>query len=214
MNITLYYAPFACSMVPFINLTEADAEFEVRPINLAKGENNLPEYLKINPKHKVPFLIVDGRSLSENVAIQMWVNRQFPSARLMPEDPWLELQAISIMSWCSGGIHPYLSRLNNTRKVCDVPDAVDSVRALAKAPLMENFKLADHMLTGRDFLFDHYTGPDAHLFWAMRRAQQLGVDLSAFKHAMAHHERMKTRSSVQKLFDFEAATLRKFAEAS
>ena len=214
MNIILYYAPIACSMVPYINLTEAGAEFEVRAINLAKGQNNSPEYLRINPKHKVPFLIVDGRSLSENVAIQTWIGRQFPTARLMPIDPWQELQAISIMAWCSGGIHPYLSRLNNTKKICGVPGSEDSVKALATAPLMENFKLADDMLTGRDFLFDHYTGPDAHLFWCMRRAQQFGLDLSPFKNATAHHERMKTRTSVKKLLDFESATLAQFAKAA
>lgn len=214
MEIVLYYAPIACSMVPFINLTEAGAKFEVRPIDLTKGQQNSPEYLKINPKHKVPFLVVDGRTLSENVAIQTWIGRAFPQARLMPADPWLELQAMSIMSWCSGGIHPYLSRLHNPKKVCDVPGAQESIRAQALGPLMENFKLADTMLAGRDYLFDHYTGPDAHLFWCMRRAQQFGLDLSQLTNAMAHHERMKTRDSVKALIDFEAATLAKFAEAA
>ena len=214
MNIVLYYAPIACSMVPYINPTEAGANFEVRPINLAKGQHVSPEYLKINPKHKVPFLIVDGRSLSENVAIQTWIGRQFPSARLMPADSWQELQAISIMSWCSGGIHPYLTRLNNTKKICDVPGAEDSVKKSATEPLMENFKLADDMLAGRDFLFDHYTGPDAHLFWCMRRAQQFGLDLTPFKNATAHHARMKTRESVKALLAFEAATLAEFAKVA
>ena len=214
MNIVLYYAPIACSMVPYINLTEAGASFEVRTINMAKGQHVSPEYMKINPKHKVPFLIVDGRSLSENVAIQTWIGRQFPQARLMPADSWQDLQAISIMSWCSGGIHPYLTRLNNTKKICDAPGAEDSVKKLATEPLMENFKLADDMLAGRDFLFDHYTGPDAHLFWCMRRAQQFGLDLAPFKNAMAHHARMKTRASVAKLLDFEAATLAGFAKAA
>ena len=214
MNIVLYYAPIACSMVPYINLTEAGASFEVRAINLAKGQHTSPEYLKINPKHKVPFLIVDGRTLSENVAIQAWIGRQFPQARLMPADPWQELQAISIMSWCSGGIHPYLTRLNNTKKICDVAGAEDSVKAQAIGPLMENFKIADDMLAGRDFLFDHYTGPDAHLFWCMRRAQQFGLDLGQFNNATAHHARMKTRASVKKLLDFETATLAGFAKAA
>lgn len=214
MEIVLYYAPIACSMVPYINLTEAGASFEVRPINLAKGQQNSPEYLKINPKHKVPFLLVDGRPLSENVAIQTWIGRQFPEAMLMPSDPWQELQAMSIMSWCSGGIHPYLTRLNNYKKVCDVPGGEEGVRAQAVGPLMENFKLADDMLAGRDWLFDHYTGPDAHLFWTMRRAQQFGLDLSTYKNAMAHHERMKVRASVKKLLAFESATMSAFAKTA
>ncbi|MGE0626180.1 MAG: glutathione S-transferase family protein [Hyphomicrobiaceae bacterium] len=213
MQIVLYYAPIACSMVPYINLTEAGASFEVETINLGTGQQMSPQYLKINPKHKVPLLVVDGRTLSENVAIHAWIARQFPDAGLMPADPWDLLQAISIMSWCSGGIHPYLARMNNTRKVCDVADAPESVKALATGPLTENFKIADDMLAGRDYLFGHYTGPDAHLFWTMRRAQQLGLDLSQFQHATAHHTRMLQRPSVRKLIDFETATLKRFAAA-
>ena len=41
MQIVLYYAPIACSMVPYINLTEAGANFEVRPINLAKANHGV-----------------------------------------------------------------------------------------------------------------------------------------------------------------------------
>src|SRR3954468_20056584 len=101
MEIVLYYAPITCALAPYITLTEAGAKFEVRALNLGKGEHNSPEYLRINPKHKVPLLIVDGNILSESVAIQTWIARTFPEAQLLPVDPWLELQAMSLMSWCS-----------------------------------------------------------------------------------------------------------------
>jgi glutathione S-transferase len=77
MEIALYYAPTTCALAPYITLTEAGAEFEVRPINLGKGQHNSPEHLKINPKHKVPLLIVDGKTLSESVAIQIWIARTY-----------------------------------------------------------------------------------------------------------------------------------------
>jgi glutathione S-transferase len=32
---------------------------------------------------------------------------------LLPTDPWQEFQAVSLMSWCSGGIHPFLARINS-----------------------------------------------------------------------------------------------------
>ena len=46
MTLQLYYTPVACSMVPYINLTEAQADFEVMPINFSKGEHMSPEYLR------------------------------------------------------------------------------------------------------------------------------------------------------------------------
>ena len=113
MEIALYYAPITCALAPYITLTEAGAKFEIRTLNFGKGQHTSPEYLKINPKHKVPLLIVDGRILSESVAIQTWIARTFPQAKLLPADPWQELQAISLMSWSSGGIltqHAHLNR--------------------------------------------------------------------------------------------------------
>ncbi len=70
MEIVLYYAPITCALAPYITLTEANAEFEVRPLNFRKGQNKSADYLKINPKHKVPLLMVDGETLTESTAIE------------------------------------------------------------------------------------------------------------------------------------------------
>ena len=75
MEVLLYYAPNACSLVPYITLTEAGANFEARPLNMSKEQQRSADYVKLNPKHKVPLLVVDGRPLSENVAIQIWIAR-------------------------------------------------------------------------------------------------------------------------------------------
>jgi glutathione S-transferase len=214
MNIVLYYAPITCALAPYITLTEAGAKFEVRPLNFRKNHHNSPEYLKINPKHKVPVLAVDGKVLSESVAIQSWIARAFPQAKLLPADPWQELQAISLMSWCSGGIHPFLARINSPPRVCDVPGADESVRRLATANLMELFKIADDLLTGREFFFDHFTAPDAHFFWCFRRAMQFELALSGFKNCMAHFERIGSRPSAQKLLAFEKSVQDEFAKAA
>ncbi|NQV56620.1 MAG: glutathione S-transferase family protein [Rhodospirillales bacterium] len=214
MEIILYYAPITCSLAPYITLTEANADFEVRPLDMRTRQTRSVEYMKINPKHKVPLLIVDGQTLTESTAIQMWIARNFPDAKLLPSDPWQELQAISLHSWCSAGIHPYLSRINSPPKVCDVPDASESVVRLAKENLSEAFGIADNMLAGREYFFDHFTSPDAHFFWCCRRATQFGFDLSEFKNCSAHFERMLGRASVQKLLTYEKEVLDAFAAAA
>lgn len=214
MDVALYYAPITCALAPYIALTEAGASFEVRPINFKKNEQTSADYLKLNPKHKVPLLVVDGKVLTESVAIQTWIARTFPNARLLPADPWQELQAISLLSWCSGGIHPFLTRINAPPRVCDVAGTEDSVRKIATANLMELFKIADELLTGREFFFDHFTAPDAHFFWCQRRARQFELDLSGFKNCMAHFDRMMLRPSVKQLVAFEKSVLDQFSEAA
>ena len=214
MEILLYYAPVTCSLVPYVTLTEANAKFEVRTLNFRKAQHRSAEYLKLNPKHKVPLLVVDGQTLSENVAIQIWIARTFPQANLLPIDSWQELKAISLLSWCSSGMHPYLSRINSPFRVCDLPNSDEGVRRLAKEQLFENYKIADDMLAGREYFFDHFTAADAHFFWCFRRGSQFDLDLSVFVNCSAHFERMKSRPSVQKLLAYENAVQAEFAKAA
>lgn len=214
MDIALYYAPIACSLVPYVTLTEAKAKFTVHAINLRKGQQNSPDYVRLNPKHKVPLLTVDGKPLTENVAIQQWIARNFPAAKLLPSDPWQELQAISVMAWCASGIHPVLSRVFAPTKICDTPGSEESVRRLAQETTFEAYKVADAMLAGREYFFDHFTAADAHFFWCFRRGYQFKFDLSAFPNCVAHFERMKTRASVQQVLAFEEKVMAEFAAAA
>ena len=188
-------------------LEDFDTKLELR-------EEVTPDYLRLNPKHKVPLLLVDGKPLTENVAIQIWIDRNFPQAKLLPADSWQQLQAISIMSWCASGMHPFLSRINSPAKVCDLPGAEPSVRKFATELLYESFNIAEGMLAGRDWFFDHFTAADAHFFWAFRRAAQLEVDLSGFANCLAHAERMKSRASVQKVLAYETSVLAEFAKSA
>jgi glutathione S-transferase len=214
MDIVLYYAPNTCALAPYVTLTEANAAFEVRALNFRKGEQHSADYLRINPKHKVPLLIVDGQPLTESTAIQIWIARNFPHARLLPADPWQELKAISMLSWCSSGIHPYLSRINSPAKVCEVSGSAESVVQIAREALFENYRIAEPLLAGREFFFDHFTAADAHFFWCLRRGTQLGVELSGFPHCQAFFERIRQRPSVQKLMAYEASVQAAFAKAA
>lgn len=214
MNITLYYAPIACSLVPYVTLTEAGASFDVKPINLRGGQQMTPEYLKLNPKHKVPVLVVDGKTLTENIAIQQFIARTFPAAKLLPTDPWHELQAIALMSWCAAGIHPFLTRINAPIKVSGVAGTEDSVKKIALDALDENFRILDEKLAGHDFFFDHFTACDAYFYWCFRRGVQLGVPAASYPNCQAHFTRMEARPSVKKALQFEKDTIASFEKKS
>jgi len=211
MKLTLYYAPSTCALVPWVTLTEAKAEFETINLNFRKNQHMSPDYIALNPRHKVPLLAIDDWLLSENVAIQTWIARQFPQAHLLPTSSHDEIKAISLMSWIASGIHPFLSRINSPARVAD--DAHHSVIQLATKVLDENFSIANSMLTNRDFFFDHFTAVDAHFYWAFRRATQLHIPLSQFSACGAHFERIQQRDSVQKVLAYEKRTLEDFARA-
>ena len=85
--------------------------------------NPNPEYAALNPKKKVPFLVVDGKGLSENVAIQTWIGETYPAANLLPSDSWDQKRAISYMGWFGSAIHPHITRHFKPEKFCASDDA-------------------------------------------------------------------------------------------
>jgi glutathione S-transferase len=214
MHLTLLYTPISCALVPYLTLTEAAAQFDVRPVNMRRGEHMASEFLQLNPKHKVPVLLIDGEPLTENVAIQIWIARQFPQARLLPANPAQEIQAISLLAWCASGIHPALTPNALPHRYCDLPGSEDNVRRCAHKLLLENYRIADQRLQGRQWFFDHFTAVDAYFFWCFRRGTQFKVEVSDFKNCLSHFERMQQRASVQQLLAYERQVLAAFAAAS
>ncbi|OGA46122.1 MAG: hypothetical protein A3F74_20310 [Betaproteobacteria bacterium RIFCSPLOWO2_12_FULL_62_58] len=214
MKLTLYYAPMTCALVPYVTLTEAGADFDVRNVNTRSGQNRSPEFLALNPKHKVPVLVIDGAPLTENVAIQIWIARRFPKARLLPAEPAAEIKAISLMAWCASGIHPHLTPNARPQSYCDLPGSEESVKRVANKMLFEDFEIADGLLAGREWFCDHFTAVDAYFFWCFRRAMSFKLDVSAFRNCVAHFERMKLRPSVHKVLAYEKQVQDAFAKAA
>lgn len=67
--LKLYYAPGACSTASHIGLEESGAKFDSQALAFAKSEQRTPEYLKINPRGRVPALVIDEGTIVENTAI-------------------------------------------------------------------------------------------------------------------------------------------------
>ncbi len=214
MKLALYYAPNTCATVPYITLTEAGADFEVRNLNTRTGGNRTPEFLRLNPKHKVPVLIIDGEPLTENVAIQIWLNRQFPKAKLLPAEPKEEIKAISLMAFCASGIHPHLTPNARPQNYCDLPDSEESVKRVANQLLFEDFQVIEDSLAGREWFFLHFTACDAYFYWCFKRALSFKLDLARFVNCMGHYQRMLGRPSVQKLLAHEKQVMEEFSKAA
>jgi glutathione S-transferase len=214
MKLTLCYAPQTCATVPFITLNEAGADFEVMDLNSRSGQLRSPEFLRLNPKHKVPVLIIDGEPLTENLAIQVWIARQFPAARLLPADALGHAKAVSLMSFFGSGIHPHLTPNARPENYCDLPGSAESVKRVANQLLFEDFAVVDDLLAGREWFFDHFTAPDAYFFWCFRRAISFKLDVSRFTNCLAHLERMRARASTQKLIAHEKRVMEAFARAA
>ena len=209
MTLALYYAPLTCALVPYVMLTEAGADFEVRAVNTRAGGTRTAEFERVNPKQKVPVLLIDGEPLTENLAIQVWIARRFPSARLLPTGDD-EIRALSIMSWCGSSLHARLVPFAHPHRFCDLPDSSDHVKRAALKEVAKDLEFANDLLRGKQWFFGTFTAPDAYLFWALRRAQSFGIDLSPYPGCVAHAERVASRTSVRQLLAYDETLLQEY----
>jgi glutathione S-transferase len=80
--------------------------------------------------------------------------------------------------------------------------------------LFENFRIADDMLAGGEYFFDHFTAPDAHFLGVLPPRHPLEVDLADFSNVTAHFKHMQERPSVKKLLAFEKEVNEGFAKTA
>ncbi|WP_223115502.1 glutathione S-transferase family protein [Luteimonas suaedae] len=67
-------------------LRELGAEFEFIPVNLAAGEGQTPEFLRLNPAGKLPVLVDGDLILTESAAIVFYLAEKYPGHGLLPSD--------------------------------------------------------------------------------------------------------------------------------
>ena len=195
--LTLFYAPGACSIAPHIVLEESGEKYEPKKMDLSKGEQRTPEYMKIHPLGRVPALLLeDGSPLTENTAILPYLGKRFG---LWPTDPVKEAKALSVIGFFAATVHPANGHIGRPERYTDEKAAFPGMQAKAKQSYAEYMKQIDAMYADREWLSDRYSVLDAYAFifyfWHARR----GEPASELKHYTALKDRMVKRSAVQRV---------------
>jgi glutathione S-transferase len=144
----LYYSSGSCSLASHIALEEAGARFDTHRLNLREGEQRRPEYLKINPKGKVPALqLDDGAVLTENPAIISYVADTHPRSGLLAAPGELaRARAQEWMAWCASAIHPSFGPLFGALRTQAPADEA------ARATVQGHLDRFDQWLAGKPFV--------------------------------------------------------------
>jgi len=200
-GLVLYYSPGACSGVTIIALEEANAEYTLSKVSLPDNENKTPEYKAINPKGKVPALVVDGRVLTENVAIHSYLDKRFPYAKLLPTttDPLGYAENLSVIAWIGSGLHPMVTRIRRAARFCDLPGADTRVPELARKELAEQLEVAEQRLAAHEWILgNEWSIADGYLYWVWSRAVDDKFDTTPFPKLKAFADKVASRPSVQR----------------
>jgi len=110
--IRLYTAATPNGKKISIALEELGLPYEVRRVNLQAEEQLKPEFLALNPNHKIPVIDDDGLVVWESGAILLHLGEKHdPKGVILPKDPRQRIAAIQYAFFQTGGIGPNLGRL-------------------------------------------------------------------------------------------------------
>jgi glutathione S-transferase len=83
-GITLYHSPGSRAFTAYWMLEEIGVTFDVKTVDIRKGEQKDPAYLKLNPAGKVPTLTDGEVVVSENPAIAIYLADRYSYGALAP----------------------------------------------------------------------------------------------------------------------------------
>jgi len=209
--IKLYYSPGACSLASHIVLEELGIAYEPVLVSLAEGDHKRPEFLRVNPKGKVPALNVDGKVLTETVAILTYLGGGYAERGLWPKETWKQAEALSLMAWLSSTVHIAVGGLWRAERFSSDPAAKESIVATGRANLLKYFADIDKMLMGRSFAMGgQYSVCDPYLLVFYRWGNRLGIDMKTDYPVWAKHaQRVFSRPTVKRVFEAEGIELDK-----
>ena len=190
--------PF-CQKVRVV-LAEKDLEYEKIFVDLRKGDQKLPDFLRLNPYGKVPVLVDEEEVIYDSTIINEYLEEEYPLPRLMPEDSQGRARVRMLEDYCDNSfIPPTTMLLTQIRKTDAERDGqrVEQAREELRRGL---YFLRDRLgsqeyLVGREF-----TLADASFAPRIMVLGRLGIELEpALAPVQAWIERIRMRPSVRGL---------------
>jgi glutathione S-transferase len=156
-------------------LEEAKAAYEISPVNLMKGEQKNPEYLKLNPNGKVPTLVDDGVVMWESIAILLYLAEKFPAANLLPSAAAKRARAFQWLVWQPTTFGAPASTLFRQMRFTPEDKRDQKVIEQARAEVTKNAEILAGGLQGRDYLAGMFSVADMALMPYLYVLAELGV---------------------------------------
>ena len=208
MPIKLYYAPGACSLASHFALEDTGLAYEAVKINTGEGEQRSPAYLAINPRGRVPTVVVDGHVLTENVGIMTYFAGGYPKANIWPKDTWHQAVAVSTMAWLANTVHTTFAHYFRAVRYADDTASQESLKAKARGMYWDQMKEIDTLLNRRKWsVGSSYSVVDGYLLVFYRWGNRIQMDMKSLHNYTGLVERVMDRPTVRKVMADEGITL-------
>lgn len=201
--IDLYYwtTPNGHKITMF--LEEAQLPYRIVPINIGKGEQFAPDFLKIAPNNRIPAIVdhapADGGlplSIFESGAILLYLADK--TGRFIPADLRGRNEALQWLFWQMGGLGPMAGQNHHFTQYApeQISYAIDRyVKETARLYAVLNKRLSD-----REYIAGEYSIADMACYpWIVPHERQR-QKLEDFPHLRRWFEEIRGRTATQRAY--------------
>lgn len=201
--IDLYYWPTPNGHKITLFLEETGLDYKIIPVDITRGDQFKPEFLKISPNNRMPAIVdhapADGGApftLFESGAILQYLAEK--TGRFLPKDLRQRWRVLEWLYWQMGGFGPMLGQNHHFSSYAPekIPYAIN--RYVKESERL--YGVLDERLSGRDFIADDYSIADMAIYpWAVSHERQ-SIDLNAFPNVKRWFETIQARPATIKAY--------------
>jgi GST-like protein len=190
-----------------ILLEELGLAYRVHPVDIGKGEQFRPDYLKINPNGKIPAIVdpegPDGRpvAMMESGAILLYLAEK--TGRLLPQSARGRCEVLQWLMFQMGGVGPFFGQVHHFLRAAKEPVPYAIERYVRETRRL--YGVLDARLSERDYLAGDYSIADIATYPWVARYEWHKTDLGDFPNVKRWFEAISARPAVQRGMNVPAA---------
>lgn len=169
------------------------------PINIGKGDQFTPEFLKISPNNKIPAMVdpngPDGKPISmmESGAILLYLASK--TGKFLPKTDRAKFEMMEWLMFQMGGVGPMLGQAHHFRIYA--PEKIEYAVNRYTNEAKRLYGVMDKRLSANKFIAGNtYTIADIAIFPWLRSWQNQGIDWADYPHLKAWFDKIATRPAV------------------
>lgn len=198
--IDLYTWPTPNGFKVSILLEELGLPYNVIPVDIGKGAQFDPEYLKLNPNNKMPTIVdsegPDGKpyTVMESGAILIYLADKH--GKFLPKGGEARYDVLQWLMWQMGGIGPMLGQAHHFLQYA--PEKIEYAMNRYSNEANRLYGVLNKRLKGRDYVAGDYSIADMAIMPWLRYPDRQGVDIEQYPEVKRWRESLEARPAVQK----------------
>jgi GST-like protein len=202
--IDLYYWPTPNGHKITMFLEEVGLPYEIKPVNIGRGDQFAPAFLAISPNNRMPAIVdhepADGGpplSLFESGAILEYLAEK--TGRLLSKDFRTRWETLTWLYWQMGGVGPMFGQANHFARYA--PEKIEYAinRYMREAERL--LGILDDRLEGREFMVGDYSIADIASYPWVEGAFQLVNPPGEYPHVHAWRARIRERPATVRAYE-------------